>query len=306
MRARRASACRRSAIFLLEGTGVRRFVVTADHGFLLLDETTAVRKYGTKRDPDRRYVLAAERREEAGVAAVALSELGYEGAEGFLLFQEDTALFDTPVAGASFVHGGNSLPERVIPVLVVSDGRGASSFEVEWRLEGTALPEVLGLSCVRLSVTPAPGSLAFAERPDVSLALRVPGRDDVEVLLRDVRGAGSLNGGRGVGRSEGEGVEVFFSLQGPSDEKTRVEVFHPDGLVRVPPASPDGWFAVGRARTAVATPEKERRATVRHASWELGIEDEGHRRLLAHLSEHGSVTEAEAVRLLGSPRAFRR
>ena len=295
----------RSAIFLLEGTGVRRFVVTADHGFLLLDETTAIRKYGTKRDPDRRYVLAAERREEAGMAAVALSELGYEGAEGFLLFQEDTALFDTPVAGASFVHGGNSLPERVIPVLVVSDGRGVSSFEAEWRLEATALPEVLGLSCMRLSVTPAPGSLAFAERPDVSLALRVPGRDDVEVLLRDARGGGSLSGGRVVVRSAGEGVEVFFSLQGPSDEKTRVEVFHPDGLVRVPPASPDGWFAVGRARTATVTPEKERRGASRQAGWESEIEDEGHRRLLVHLSEHGSVTEAEAVRILGSPRAFR-
>ena len=41
----------------LQAAGVKQFVFTADHGFLLLDKTTAIRGYGSKRNPGRRYVL---------------------------------------------------------------------------------------------------------------------------------------------------------------------------------------------------------------------------------------------------------
>ena len=114
-----------------------------------------------------------------------------------------------------------------------------------------------------------------------------------------------MSGGRVVVRSAGEGVEVFFSLQGPSDEKTRVEVFHPDGLVRLQPASPEGWYMVKGKGAAPATSGKERRPVDQSAEWAAQIADEAHRRFLIQLHRHGSVTEAEAVRILGSPRAFR-
>lgn len=292
----------RSAIFLLEGAGAKRIVVTADHGFLLLDETTAVRPYGTRRDPERRHVFAAEKRQETGMVAVPLADLGYDGVDGHLLFLEDTAVFATGVTGATFVHGGNSLPERVIPVLVVSDVRASAAGEAEWRIEAEAAPEVVGLSCLRLRVAPAPGSLAFAERAEVALALRAQDRADVDVLMRDARGNGSIRGGRLEVRSGADWTEVFFSMEGPRDEKVPVEVFHPDAVVRAAPASPDGRFAVaarkGAARSAAP-------ATAGSAAWEGTIEDEGGRKVFLHLARHGSITEVEATRLLGSPRAFR-
>ncbi|MBP7675930.1 MAG: BREX-6 system phosphatase PglZ [Thermoanaerobaculia bacterium] len=293
----------RSAIFLLEGAGAKRIVVTADHGFLLLDETTAVRPYGSRRDPERRHVFAAEKRQETGMVAVPLSDLGYDGVEGNLLFLEDTTVFATGVTGATFVHGGNSLPERVIPVLVLSDARASASGEAEWRVEAEAAGEVLGLSCLKVRIAPAPGSLAFAERSEVALALRAAGRRDVDVLLRDARGNGAIRGGRLELRSGVEWTEVFFSMEGPTDEKIRVEVFHPDGVVRAAPVSPETWFGVA-GRKAGGPPAAQAPAAAAPA-WESDIEDEGARKVFVHLARHGSITEVEATRLLGTARAFR-
>ena len=252
------------------------------------------------------------------MVAVALSDLGYDGVEGHLLFLEDTTVFATGVTGATFVHGGNSLPERVIPVLVVSDARASASGEAEWRVEAEAAGEVLGLSCLKVRIAPAPGSLAFAERSEVALALRAAGRADVDVLLRDARGNGTIRGGRLELRSGAEWAEVFFSMEGPRDEKSRVEIYHPDGVVRAAPVSPEAWFGVeGRkvvgapaaaasgATAAAAAAAAAIAAAAATAAWESAIEDDGARKVFVHLARHGSVTEVEATRLLGTARAFR-
>jgi hypothetical protein len=57
----------KSAWTHLRQIGVQEFVFTADHGFLLQDETTREITYGTKRDPKRRYVLSNEPRQETDV-----------------------------------------------------------------------------------------------------------------------------------------------------------------------------------------------------------------------------------------------
>ena len=73
----------RAAWHLLRDAGVRRFVFTSDHGFLLHDELSApVQPHGRRIDPCARYVyssLAADHNEET---RVALADLGYEGTNG--------------------------------------------------------------------------------------------------------------------------------------------------------------------------------------------------------------------------------
>jgi succinylglutamate desuccinylase len=39
--------------------------------------------------------------------------------------------------------------------------------------------------------------------------------------------------------------------------------------------------------------------------WAEALDDEGERRVFLHLDEHGSITEEEATRILGSPRRLR-
>src|SRR5436190_346979 len=83
----------------LQAAGVKQFVFTADHGFLLQDATTSLHPYafGKKTDPCRRHVLDEISRPEAGLVTASLAALGYvsaggEPAPGYLVFCEDTAV----------------------------------------------------------------------------------------------------------------------------------------------------------------------------------------------------------------------
>ena len=281
----------------LYAAGVKQFVFTADHGFLLQDETTAIKPYGSKRDPSRRHVLASEPRAETGMVNVSLSALGYDGADGFLLLREDTAVFATGVSGATFVHGGNSLQERVIPVLVVGRKREANTGLSAYLIEAQPEEEAMGLSRLRLRVQLAlqqTGSLGFVATAQLGVALRVPDRPDIQVLIK-----GTTRAQNRAGRLEvklDEWAEVFFSLVGPRDERVRVELFHPDGVEQVTACRCEGWFqVVGGAlpESAAAAP-----ATSPATRWQDNFPDEGARKAFAHIAQLPEGLQGRAGKLL--------
>ena len=315
----------------LQLAGVKSFVFTADHGFLLQDETTDVRAFGKTTGPQRRHVFDEHARAEAGMVNVSVSSLGYEGPNGYLLFRDDTAVFATGNAGATFVHGGNSPQERVIPVLTVTRKRAEQTGYAAYEVEVEALPDVVGLHRLKVRVVFAKHtttSLGFAAARAIDLSLRVPAREAVRVLFKDVSGPGAVKTGRLQVPVSESWTEVFFGLEGPTDDRVRVEVHHPDGVEKVTAASPDAWFSVvgtsvghpGKPSKPPSSPppaEKASQATralpasaqpspTEWGSWEDGIADEGIRKVFLHIEKHGVMTEPEIVNLLGSPRAFRR
>lgn len=294
----------------LQLAGVKNFVFTADHGFLLQDETTQIRPYGTKRDPQRRHVLDEHPRAEAGMVNVSTSSLGYDGPPGYLLFREDTAVFATGNPGATFVHGGNSPQERVIPVLTVTRKRLEQAGYSVYQVEVEPLPDVVGLHRLRLRVNFAKEtttSLGFASASTLALSLRVRDRDDIQVVIKDVAGPAAIKTGR-LQLSVGEvWTEVFFGLEGPADDRVRVEVYHPDSVENVRSAAPDQWYSVIGSTVPAAKPSKPT-STPPPApeGWAGTIADEGIRKVFLHIEEHGAITEPEVTAMLGSPRAFRR
>jgi len=291
----------------LKAAGVKQFVVTSDHGFLLMDETTAVRSYGKKTDPSRRHVLASENRVEDGMVTASLAELGYDGREGYVLFNEDTTVFDTKAKGASFVHGGNSPQERFIPVLTVTSKFGSSRNLAAYRVEARAEPDVMGCRRLRLRIGAAKepkANLTFLA-PAIDLALRVPDRGEIRATLKDTGGSAQITRNRLRVAPGDEWAELFFTLEGPADEQVRVEVFHPDGVEQVTSCQVDGWFAVeGRPDAVVATGTPGETAS--QEAWAESLPDDGTRQIFVHLAEHGSISEAEATGMLGSPRKFRK
>ncbi|AWJ86774.1 alkaline phosphatase (plasmid) [Azospirillum sp. TSH58] len=295
----------RAACVHLQAAGVRSVVVTADHGFLLLDSTVETHPFGSRTEPNRRHVYAAEPRADGGLVPVALSSLGYEVADGYVLFREDTALFRTGATGVLFAHGGNSPQERIIPVLTLKRRREAAASRTAYEIEAVVLPAVLGHARVRLRLQPAVGQeqgLAFVSPSRIGLMLRAVGRDDVRVLVKEAQGA-ALDGGRVVLAPGTSAAEVFFALEGPRDERVQMEVFHPDGSQTVEVRILEGWFDVaGTGRPGLSEPP----AAPTGDDWALAIADEGARQVFLHIARHGAITEEEAVRLLGSPRAARR
>lgn len=290
----------RAAWKLLRDAGVRRFVFTSDHGFLLLDDQTRrMVPHGRKIDPKRRHVVYPDAIHPTGQVSVPLESLGYEGVEGHLVMPADTAMYDIGKTSASFVHGGNSLQERVIPVLTVLHRTSAGGGTIRYALRAEARDGIAGLHCIegQLGVVAQEG-LPFGGTRELELALRAVDARDVVVEVADVRGVARRTSSGFVAEVNGT-FEVFFRLSGPADQRVRVELFHPTGAEDVESGQTTQRFVVAGAAVATTDVAPER-------GWLQELPEGGVRRLFEHLASHGSINEGEATQLLGGPRQLRR
>lgn len=308
----------RSAWQRLRKAGVRNFVITSDHGFLLLEGLPlVVRPHGTKTTPSRRHVIRPHAANHDGEVRVPLTDLGYQGVEGQLMMPEDTAIFDIGKPNMRFVHGGNSLQERLIPVLTIQHREKPGGSAQTYRIEAQQRPGVGDYLCLEIQVrTVDQLALAFSGPSRIELALRCPDDPDLQVELTQPRGGASLNGDM-IQAPVGESFELFFRLRGSSQEKVRVEVFHPSATDQVASCIPDARFLVSALSTApqrlseVATPDPQLAPATTPESampqWLEDLSEDGKiRQLFAHLAAHGAITEPEVAAMLGSPRAARR
>lgn len=294
----------RAAWHLLREAGVRRFVFTSDHGFLLRDGATAgPLPHGRRIDPKRRHVFSPVAADHAGEVRVALVDLGYEGADGYVMFPESTAVFDTGQRAMSFVHGGNSLQERAIPVLTVVHRAAAGGDSLQYTLISRAREDVGGMHCLEVTVElREQGALDFGSARDVELSLRVLDHDDVQVELCQTRGSARLVGGV-VQAAVGETFELFFRLSGSRDARVRVVLFHAGATANVLPCELETRFAVAATRVVDAQPVAVPAVGV---TWLNQLPEGGVRQVFEHLAAHGTVTEGEAAAMLGGARGLRR
>jgi hypothetical protein len=235
---------------------------------------------------------------------VSVSSLGYEGISGYLLFRDDTAVFAKGNAGATFVHGGNSPQERIIPVLTVTRKRTESTGHSQYEVEVETQRDVLGLHRLRLRVAYAkdsPTNLGFTGARLIDLALRARDQSTTSVVLKEVSGAGELKTGRVQVPVGDAWTELFFGLEGDNDGRARIEIYHPDSVEAVRGVAPEQWYTV--ARRAASVPSIPAPAP---SGWADTITDEGSRKVFLHLEQHRMITESEVTHILGSPRAFRR
>lgn len=292
----------RTAYAQLQKAGVKSFVFTADHGFLLLDETTQRVPFGMARDPRQRYVLDPHARAEKGMVNVSLAALGYDGLAGHLLFREDTALFTTANSGSNFVHGGNSLQERVIPVLTVTRSRAEGRTNLVYMVEANRTKDVMGVRRIRLRLRLTAGQLGFTNAKTVGLGLRAVGQPEVRTVFKDLDGPGTIQNDTLRLPVSDDWSNLCFSLEGPSNMTAQVEVFHPEGIERVEKCVLADFFDVDWRRGSVEPAPVQ---TERLLEWADALPADV-QKVFVHLAEHGSITEGEVIGFVGSARAFRR
>ncbi len=304
----------RAAWRLLRDAGVREFVFTADHGFLLLDQYTdaldagpeQVVTHGKKTDPSRRHVFTQAAVDEAEKVRVPLSALDYDDAQGHLVVPAGTAVFDRGKNNKSFVHGGNSLQERVIPVLTVSHRAPAGAAALAYRTRGTAKPDQDGLHVLQgeILVDNAQGALDFGGPPEVELALRVLDEPAVRAEVCGTSGAARRVHGT-IRARVGQPFRLLFHLHGPHEGRVRVLLDHPSAEITVVPEPIEGRFAVTAPvkKTDETTEQPPVSAPADHDYEGLPI---AVRPLFEHIARHGVLTELEVMTMLGSARAGRR
>jgi hypothetical protein len=287
----------------LQMAGVRRFVFTADHGFLLQDDTAKVHPYGRTTDPDRRHVWSPDGQEQPNLVTVSATALRYEGVSGAFLMPEDTGVFDRGAGNrGNFVHGGNSLQERAIPVLVVRTP-GQEATDVAYQLEAEAKPPMAGLQTVKvrvLTATDSPQRLDFDEVPKIEVTLDVPGRLDISIEIKGARPEDRWDGARLRLPIGHEYTELFFTLSGEHDSRVPLQVIAADNLVEVRAAEVQGLFTVA-GRTLITAPLDRT-----GGDWLDRISDPGLRKVAKQLAQTRMVSETDLHILLGSPRAARK
>lgn len=304
----------RAAWRLLREAGVKRFVITADHGFLLLDDRTGDAKaHGRKIDPKRRHVFSDVAADHSGEVRVALKDLGYDGVSGHVMFPDGVGTFDIGGRGQNFVHGGNSLQERVIPVLTLVHKQPAGSDTHAYSVVATAIDGVGGMHGIEGRVVLDHTSL-FGGKKTIELGLRVV--DDtgavggVVVELAQTR-QGARLAGSVIHADVGAVFEVYFRLLGSTDARVRVVLVHTGGDAVVADAVVDGRFTVTPLNTLASGPvPKAPAATTTTTTTTTWLQDlpaaGGIRQVFEHLAAHGAVTETEASAMLGGPREARR
>ncbi|MBA2321533.1 MAG: hypothetical protein H0V89_10290 [Deltaproteobacteria bacterium] len=281
----------REAWLRLREAGVRRFVFTADHGFLLLDQPILLR-HGTRLDPSRRHVVSTVAADHAHEVRVPLASLGYEGAAGFLMMPAALQVFDTGKREHSFVHGGNSLQERVIPVLVVTSKAEPGGTRYRYVVRVDPGPAAPGMHRIAVTVALADDQL-FGGQRTVDLVLRPV---DAAGVTSEVWVGSELAEGK-LRVVVGEHTELFFRLQGETAGKVAVEVACSGDVVAEPVHA--GFFAVEPTKKAAAAAPVPAGGGMRQ--WLAAVQDTGHRQVLAHLAAHGSISEPEVAAMLGSP-----
>jgi hypothetical protein len=295
----------RSAWHLLREAGVRNFVFTADHGFLLAtEESHTAQTHGRKVDPHRRHVISDRAANHSGEVRVALRDLGYDCDDLQLMFPESVAVFETGRQRKGFAHGGNSFQERVIPVLTISHRVSAGGSSTVYNVSAIRRPAEADMHCLSARVAHASGSLDFASIFELDLALRVPESPEVRVELCEVRGGARLASGIVIA-DVGAEFELFFRLAGAADSRVSIELYHPSREASVEPCTLKERFDVV-GRVAVAVPPRPSQTPPQLESWLADLPDAGVRRVFQHLAQHGAVTETEVTQMLGSARESRK
>ncbi|EMI44535.1 BREX-6 system phosphatase PglZ [Rhodopirellula sp. SWK7] len=307
----------RAAWQLLREAGVKQFVLTADHGFLLRDGLSEVQSHGRKVDPRRRHVLRPPSADHEGEARVPLSDLGYEGCDQHLFFPMGTAAFDIGNKSLNYLHGGNSLQERLIPVITISHRAAVGGQNERYEFTDVKREEAVAeMHCVTATLTHVSeqASLGFSEGLKLAAALRPLGADDVSLELVQVRGGGAKLKSGTIVATAGTPFEVFFRLKGKSDGRVRVELYHPAADADVTPLLLPDRFTVTVVGGVEAKSEPEIEKTpakpivdeIEASSWLHELENDEVRQFFNHLEKHGTVTADEAETLLGGPRQARR
>ncbi len=300
----------RSAWTRLHEAGIRRFVFTADHGFLLHDVTTRNPvTHGNKTYPDRRHILT----DMAGVGPeethVSTRSLGYEGSENYLLFPRSGALYNLGERAKNFNHGGNSLQERIIPVVTVEHRHQAGKEMTRYQFEAHVVEQSGNLHRLQVRIQPDKGqvSLSFATRKRLEVALECVGSHSGQVELLEV--SGGERRGNAIFAPIDSPFDVSFRVLSSTGKRVRLRLTHATGLDSLDPLELREWFDSGvlrhqTDREAVPTPPPA--PTPAGDSWLDSFEDEGFRRVFAHLAEYGTLSESEASDMLGGARKYRR
>ena len=289
----------KTAVTKLHENGYEQFIITSDHGFLLGDESLESGRASKLESVDRRYARGAERGGE-NLVSVHAHQLNYESTgntdDDWFVFERSTHLLVNQ-SRTSFYHGGNSLQERLVPVISFSLTQVANDSSGTFGLEVEKLADALGFH--RVTVTVTSKVQGMFSLPQVEVQLVSDQEEAVEVEIGELIGA--VRTGDLLTLPVDEKAELYFKLKG-SPSKARIVFKSTQSGTILENASFSEYFEVESNGLEVAKEPLKKKTTKAEqviTTYSESIPQEFHT-ALAHLEKHGSLTEKFLVNTLGS------
>ncbi len=279
------------AVRRLVKLGYRRIVITADHGFIIGDDTVQTGTSPKLEGVDRRHALG-EPRFGPDLVSVRMAELQYRiGPEpaAIVFHRESHILASRPTP--SFYHGGNSPQERIVPVLEITTSGSTGHREPgTFRLEYEPLPDLLGQHRIKVTATEVSAPSLFEKAP---LDVRVTAADGASVTVAGVAGGKSV--GDLVTLTPESPCEIVFTLHGSvARARLRFHSARPENAIEN--AEAPEYFDVDMTKGGAVTDGDAPEAA--SASWEAVIDPDYHV-AIRHLQSHGALSIAFLENSLG-------
>ena len=282
---------------LREG-GFERIVVTADHGFLLGDETVQNNRASRLDSAERRHAFDIARSGE-NLVSVSFADLGWktEDKNKALVFDSETHLL-TSAKVRTFYHGGNSLQERVIPVIVLSGGAAPQMAPGLYQIKIKTLSQMLNVNRVRLTVEPCgPIDLFAPESVELRLSALVEKNEFSKVTIGEAEGCRFT--GDTFEAPIGKSIIVSFKIDSMNGEKLRLSVNQVSSLLDVKNITTDDYFSTEGSGNTAAIPVQECRTDERW-TFPTGCIPDEYETAIRLLLKHGSISETVIRNSLGN------
>jgi hypothetical protein len=296
----------------LRSAGVRRFVFTADHGFLLRNPGDGEPlTHGKFHDALARYALYPDAISNARQLGLSLRNLAYDGADEALILPRGLDVY--PLGrDRKFVHGGNSPQERVIPVLVVQHRHVASGEDQRYRVEILDSDSAGGNHLLRARVIRSDNQTTLAlDSEPIPLELRAA--EGVGVVAEPIEVENATLDAGTIAARVGSEFGVQFRLSSAQEQRVRVELVGAGARWTIDAAISQARFTAlappvsGPLPTPPPEPKQPPAEAPAHThGWLDEFDDPGVRRVMQQIAEHGQVNEQDLIALLGNPRKARK
>jgi len=292
----------KNAVIKLKEKGYEEFIITADHGFILGDESLETGKAPKLENVERRYAFGTERNSENLVSA-SLNQLNYSNSEtdNCFIFERSTHLLVNQ-SRTSFYHGGNTFQERLVPVITFSLTKELPNNTGTFELVIQKKPDVLGFHVISISLNSIfPGFLSLPQ-----IEVQMFSDPDVLVEIGDVIGAQRTGGNLTLPLDQES--EIYFKLSKGSRSKAQIYFRAIQQGTELENAEYTEFFEVenySQEADPVKSKKNTKKAETGSSSYPESIPQEFHA-ALAHLEKHSSLTEKFLVNSLGGDSAAAR
>ncbi|MEX2443115.1 MAG: BREX-6 system phosphatase PglZ [Alkalispirochaeta sp.] len=275
------------AVRRLVKLGYRRIVITADHGFIIGDDTVQTARAPKLPAVDRRHAVGEPRFGDE-LVSVRLPQLQYraDSAPEAIIFHRESHILSSRPAG-SFYHGGNSPQERIVPVITINAGTGGTREPGTYRLSYEALPDALNTHRIKVIATEKSSPALFEKEP---VEVRIMATDADTVTVADVVNGEAV--GDLVTLTSGMPCEIYFRLRGGNPRsRLRFKSARPNNVIEND-ESPE-YFDVDISGSNTGSNEPQapapNGAAGQDSSWQHVV-DEAYHVAIRHLESHGAMS----------------